>query len=187
MSEKITVVCPDCSGKLAVPDTAAGKRIRCPKCQGVVPVPAAPAPRRSPGDAAGPTASRQRQKPARKTEDPWGDDNSSSNDNAGDDWDVYGTTESSRGALPPRTKSTSKSSSPPALLGTGNEPPEAEYYTAQRSGLKYNGPMITGILMMVGAAIWFFGGLAVGVIFFYPPVLFVLGLISFVKGMFGGE
>lgn len=38
MAEKIQVRCPECEAKLAVPASAAGKKIRCPKCQGVVPV-----------------------------------------------------------------------------------------------------------------------------------------------------
>ena len=41
--------------------------------------------------------------------------------------------------------------------------------------------------MMVGAAVWFFVGLAAGIIFFYPPVLFVLGIISFFKGLFSSD
>jgi 1,4-dihydroxy-2-naphthoate octaprenyltransferase len=47
--------------------------------------------------------------------------------------------------------------------------------------------VITGVLMMVGAAVWFFGALALGVIFIYPPILFVLGLVAVVKGFLGHE
>lgn len=47
--------------------------------------------------------------------------------------------------------------------------------------------MGTGILMMVGAAVWFVFGLMNDIIYFYPPVLFVLGIISFFKGLFGSE
>ena len=52
-------------------------------------------------------------------------------------------------------------------------------------GSFFNGAVISGLGMMAGAAIWFFVGLQNGVIFFYPPVLFVFGLISFAKGCFG--
>jgi len=34
--EKVMTPCPSCGAKLAVPSTAAGKKIRCPKCQTVV-------------------------------------------------------------------------------------------------------------------------------------------------------
>jgi hypothetical protein len=36
---------------------------------------------------------------------------------------------------------------------------------------------------MLVAVVWFFGGLAAGYIFFYPPVMFVLGLIAVIKGL----
>jgi formylglycine-generating enzyme required for sulfatase activity/serine/threonine protein kinase len=36
MPDKVMTPCPSCGAKLAVPSTAAGKKIRCPKCQTVV-------------------------------------------------------------------------------------------------------------------------------------------------------
>jgi hypothetical protein len=48
-----------------------------------------------------------------------------------------------------------------------------------------NAGMVGGLLMMLIAVGWFVGGLAVGLIFFYPPILFVLGLIAFFKGLVG--
>lgn len=41
MSDKIRVSCGECGGKLAVPATAAGKKVRCPKCQATIQVPTA--------------------------------------------------------------------------------------------------------------------------------------------------
>ena len=41
--------------------------------------------------------------------------------------------------------------------------------------------------MMVGAVVWFGLGLLADRIFFYPPIMFVLGLISFIKGLMGRE
>jgi hypothetical protein len=46
-----------------------------------------------------------------------------------------------------------------------------------------NAGVIGGLLMMLLAVVWFVGGLAVGIIFFYPPVLRVLGFIALVKGL----
>jgi hypothetical protein len=41
-----------------------------------------------------------------------------------------------------------------------------------------------GVLMMAIAVVWFFGALIFAdTIFFYPPILFILGLIAFFKGM----
>ena len=44
------------------------------------------------------------------------------------------------------------------------------------------GQVLGGIGMMVGALVWFFGALALGVIFIYPPILFVIGLATMIKG-----
>ena len=43
--------------------------------------------------------------------------------------------------------------------------------------------MITGLLTMAGAAAWFLVGLAGGVIFFYPPILFIIGMVTCIKGL----
>jgi hypothetical protein len=50
-----------------------------------------------------------------------------------------------------------------------------------------SGSVLTGVLMMVGALIWFFGALAAGVIFYYPPILFIIGLVTFIKGLSGNS
>jgi hypothetical protein len=42
-----------------------------------------------------------------------------------------------------------------------------------------------GLLMMIGAVVWFVAGLFGGIIFFYPPVLLVLGMIQFGRGLLG--
>jgi hypothetical protein len=44
-----------------------------------------------------------------------------------------------------------------------------------------------GLTMMAIAAVWFFGGLAFGIIFYYPPILFIIGLVGFFRGMFTGS
>ena len=42
--------------------------------------------------------------------------------------------------------------------------------------------------MMIGAVVWFVVGWAVmGLIFYYPPVLFILGIGAIVKGFMGRE
>ena len=62
----------------------------------------------------------------------------------------------------------------------------------RRSGVSFeegwfgslNAGMIGGMLMMLIALVWFFGALAVGIIFFYPPILFVIGIVAFLRGLF---
>lgn len=40
-----------------------------------------------------------------------------------------------------------------------------------------------GVIAMAGAVIWFFAGASIDIIFFYPPLLFTLGLIALVRGI----
>ncbi len=222
MSDKIVIPCSECGSNMAVPGTAAGKKVRCPKCKTVVAIPggsshvssdassdtafAEPQPRRarriSEPTAASPpippaqptpaaksaplakpaqaTPKRTRAKAAPADDDWLEDDEATSHGAGGDEWDSYGNPYAAPQGLPPRAKRKSTGSSTPTLRGTGNEAPAAY---SRPGGSGTNGSVITGILMMVGAAVWFFGGLAVGVIFFYPPVLFVLGFIALVKGI----
>jgi hypothetical protein len=46
--------------------------------------------------------------------------------------------------------------------------------------------VVGGLAMMAIAGIWFFVALAKGIIFFYPPVLFFIGLIATINGLTSG-
>ena len=50
-----------------------------------------------------------------------------------------------------------------------------------------NSGVVGGLLMMGIAVVWFVVGLAAGWLFYYPPVLLVIGFIAMVKGMTGGR
>ena len=47
--------------------------------------------------------------------------------------------------------------------------------------------VVGGVIMMGIAVVWFIVGWIAGWIFFYPPILFVLGLLTFFKGMATGN
>lgn len=47
--------------------------------------------------------------------------------------------------------------------------------------------VLGGIVMIAIAAVWFFGGLAAGYIFFYPPILFIIGIFAIFKGIISGK
>ncbi len=49
-----------------------------------------------------------------------------------------------------------------------------------------NSGMAGGLLAMVVAVIWFVVGWMGGVIFFYPPILFIIGLVSLFNGLSQG-
>jgi len=55
------------------------------------------------------------------------------------------------------------------------------------SGISISPGVIGGILMMVGAVVWFVLGLFFGWVFFYPPIWFVLGLIRLIASLMGHE
>ena len=138
-----------------------------------------PAPIAKPAEAK-PRRTKERAAPA---DDDWLDDDLSSLGSGGDEWDSYGNPYAEPQGLPPRGKRKNTGSSTPALRGTGNEAPAA--YSRPSGGT--DGSVLTGILMMVGAVVWFFGALALGWIFWYPPVMFVLGFITLVKGIMSTE
>lgn len=124
--------------------------------------------------AAKPESQPTRSAPAKKKrsknydeEQPWGDLNSY-DDPANDPYSDN--SYESTSALPARSRK-----------GGATQKYKAETAPA-KSGGSTDGSVVVGILMMVGAVVWFFGGLAFGYIFYYPPILFVLGLISTIKG-----
>jgi hypothetical protein len=59
------------------------------------------------------------------------------------------------------------------------------FFGPERKGVDKG--VIGGILMMVIAAVWFFVGLSAGILFYYPPILFIIGLYAFFKGLFTGN
>lgn len=59
------------------------------------------------------------------------------------------------------------------------------FFAPEKKGLAKG--MLGGIVMMAIAAVWFGLGWAAGYIFFYPPILFVIGLFGFLKGLFSGN
>ena len=52
-------------------------------------------------------------------------------------------------------------------------------------GVTVSGGVVAGLFMMLGAVVWLVVGLYFGWLFFYPPVLFIIGLISLIKGLMG--
>lgn len=74
---------------------------------------------------------------------------------------------------------------PPAL--TRSEPREHDtgFFAPEKKGISKG--VLGGLAMMVIAVVWFVAGYAAGYIFFYPPVLFVIGLYALLKGILTGN
>ena len=60
-----------------------------------------------------------------------------------------------------------------------------DFFGPEKQGIQAG--MAGGIAMMAIAAIWFGAGWMAGVIFYYPPILFLIGAFAFVKGLFTGN
>lgn len=217
MSDRIVVSCSECTARLALPATTAGKRVRCPKCRGIIDVPGSTTPARvvrraTPETQIPPKKSAQRDRNNVSPAGGRGSVDSSGSARAGsgrsrhqqgtsdrsrkgrkahdddDDFrnvnDLFADLESdenqddghdpwSAPPLPPR-QSTSRS------ITTSVSATRAASASGDHRG---RNEILGGIASMMGAIIWFFAGLYFGYIFFYPPILFVLGLIAFIKGL----
>lgn len=60
-----------------------------------------------------------------------------------------------------------------------------EDFALEESGIK--GGVLGGLGMMIIAVVWFFVAYEGGVIFFYPPILFIIGLVGLIKGLIDGN
>lgn len=63
--------------------------------------------------------------------------------------------------------------------------PEETFFAPEKRGIKKG--VLGGAIMMVIAIVWFVAGWAAGVIFFYPPILFIIGLFALIKGLVTGN
>ena len=167
--QPIEIVCTSCQRRLSVPGSAAGKKVKCP-CGVATAVPNAGSAPPAPIPANDPFGM-----PAN---DPFGmpaDDNPfaapadefGENPYATSGSGEYGITSAPAymSAPKPRKKAERKKTSAPTGAG----------------GLDM-GQVLGGAGMMVGAVVWLVVGLMCGWIFFYPPILFIIGLVTMVKG-----
>ena len=65
------------------------------------------------------------------------------------------------------------------------EEEDHSFFSIEKKGIRKG--MTGGIIMMAIAAAWFIIGYMAGYIFYYPPILFVIGAFAFVKGMISGN
>jgi hypothetical protein len=84
--------------------------------------------------------------------------------------------------LPPASATTKPAKPQPPTERPSSRSPQRE---RRHRALVVSPGIITGVLMMVGAVVWFGLGLLADRIFFYPPVMFVLGLVATIKGLLG--
>lgn len=170
------VKCPSCGKVLMVPLTLAGKKAKCPGCGNVLQLPAAPAPTPTPAPAPQPPS--QFASPANEM--------GSLLDEA-----LAEPTLPRAAAAPSQATSSLYPTQSPYATQTP-QPTMRPRVTAQsylrnkprpqRSAVD-TGAISGGLGMMAIAVIWFFGGLFFGYLFFFPPILFIIGFVSFCKGL----
>lgn len=199
---KMDMSCPQCGAKFKVPLSAAGKKGRCAKCQTLIPIPLAP-PAEPILDAevleaqvmpAGPSLA-----PLTPTGlDPFGASPGltplqaapaqPSFDDALGDYKLMND-------APPATSLPPTDPFAPSGYATNPYAPSANATYAPSGAAGYgdsgfmsrifSAGMLGGIGAMLLAVIWFVGGiLFLDRIFFYPPIMFILGFVSCVKSLF---
>lgn len=167
--DRVVVVCPGCGKELRLPASARGRRGKCPACQTVFQIPL-DTPVWSAGQArsAWPSVVQNDSPPL-----PDGlpaipvnnapppipvDDGSTFPDLAGE---------------------------PPKLSKLPESSTDSDFFGPEKKGFEYG--VLGGVVMMVIAVVWFVGGLMCDYIFFYPPVLFIIGMVALIKGLATGN
>jgi hypothetical protein len=72
-----------------------------------------------------------------------------------------------------------------ALEQSAKAQEDAGYFATEKKGIDKG--VLGGVVMIAIAVIWFGVGWAAGYIYFYPPILFVIGLYALVKGLMTGN
>jgi len=158
----ISLACP-CGKNLKVKDTLAGKKIYCPECKDVLRVPEPEVEvlllEEEPQHAPKRTPSTRQD--IREGEPPAP---RKARRKVMEDEDYDDTP-------PPRRKKKKKQS---AMINEG-------WFGS------INGGVLGGVLMIFIAVVWFVLGMMADRIFFYPPILLIVGLVAIVKGLFAGR
>jgi hypothetical protein len=160
MAQTQEVTCDSCSTTLRVPDKYWGKKIRCPQCKEAIAVPS--------GSAAAVATAKA----------PATDDVDFLDDDAFVDEDPYVDSSSSSSAAPRIGTSTKSSRPDPKKAGGGAFGMEKKMFGSGVLG---------GIGLMLGAVVWFVLGLMADRIFFYPPIMFIIGFVAMIKGIIGSR
>jgi hypothetical protein len=167
----ISLTCP-CGRFCRIKDAFAGRRIRCPDCGKVLEVPVPDANSDVEQEAlALLLADSPDDKPAVRTEQREETSQPSPSREV-----------PQKPVVPTPRQVAARPKAPPQKSGQG---PRVVFEEGWFGSL--NAGVIGGVLMMIIAVVWFVLGLAAGRIFFYPPLLLVIGLIAVIKGLFGGE
>jgi hypothetical protein len=160
-----------CGRAMQVKDEMAGRKIRCPDCKQVLPVPA----QRNENDvedealrilsADAPEEKKSASAEPEKTP---------------------AVQERPKPFSAPQIPKSGISAAKPAVPKPISKPKKSRSDRAG-FGIAVHPSIIAGVLMMVGAAVWFFLGLAAGIIYPYAPILFLFGIGAVIRGFTGQD
>jgi len=207
--DKVPVVCPNCNKRLLVPAGTLGKQGRCPACQTVFTLeqlweaePVQPAaPQLAPLSPFGASAPSQNAF-APAAPNAWGAPAPAASPfgNPAPAANSWGTPAAPSAAKSPYSDDDFQGdyqmqAAPPVTVNPYSTPQYTPVSSGGYSGSYqrkpesnfWNGSVMGGIALMVIAVVWFVGGLAVNIIFIYPPIMFIIGLVTFFKGLFAGN
>ncbi len=63
---------------------------------------------------------------------------------------------------------------------------EEQFQEQTKEAARGGASILGGVALMLAASAWFVIGLTADTVFLYPPVLFLIGLFAFIKGVLGG-
>jgi DNA-directed RNA polymerase subunit RPC12/RpoP len=191
----IRVLCSFCKREFDAPDFSAGQEEMCPNCamRMTVPLPKkSPPPRR-----AAPAAPPARPGPSRPAPPEEAPEAAAPAEEAAPEGETPGDRKPSRrvsrtcpacgGKIPPGKSRCENCGQFYAVVKTRQAAQEErqEFFAPEKKALSWG--VAGGGLMILIAVVWFFVGLAAGYIFFYPPILFLIGLVGLLRGLFTGN
>src|SRR5262245_39955018 len=182
-----------CGKSILVKDELAGRKARCPDCgtSFTIPVPQTPNAEDAAGDfllADSPGQKRPPQHATQSGEVPAKPLASKTTSRPGTGPSPPTPAPASVPPAPAPTPPTAKPRSELATLFARKKNRSAGAGPKEWSGgIAIHPSILAGLAMMAGAAIWFFAGLAAGRIYFYPPILFCIGIGAIIHGFRGTE
>ncbi len=163
-----------CGRDLRVKDELAGRRVRCPNCSSILTIPKAAQPdiEYNAGDVL------LAETPGNPEKEPESEESEVPTSTAIADRPLYR-------APPPEKKRRPLSNRKVAQRERESRGLPIAFEEGWFGSM--NAGVIGGLLMIVIAIAWFVAGLMGGIIFFYPPILLIIGVGAAIKGLTGSD
>jgi len=173
-TEKMSVQCPQCGKQLMVPASAGGKQGRCPTCSHVFQVPM----RAALEDDALPEL-------APLESDPFASQGAvSSHALQPISPQAYAPSAPVPGANPYAVNPYAPNPYMAAAQAQAPAKPKNYNHAFGLEQRAFDAGILGGLALMAISVAWFVGGLFFGIIFYYPPILFIIGIAAMIRGVY---